>query len=201
MNKLYINKHIKLANNKVFINGEHSFSVNGDESFSDFAKSVYKNYDIKYNKFYKMDALSKLGFLAADVLLIDFNKENILPEEISIICANSSSSIHTDNNYQKTISEIPSPSVFVYTLANIVIGEICIKNNIKGESLFFIQEDFDAKFIYDYIDILFKNNITKHCITGWIEMKINEEYQADLFLISRNFGDLELNETNLNINI
>jgi len=199
MDKQYINKHLRLANNKVFVDQEQVFSVNGNESFSDYAKSTYKHFDIKYTKFYKMDALSKLGFLAAEILLMDVNKENIQPEEIAIICANSSSSLHTDQHYQHTISDIPSPSVFVYTLANIVAGEICIRNNIKGESLFFIQEDFDSKSIYEYVNILFKNKSTKLCIAGWIEMNMNETYRADLFLISENKAELEFNESNLNL--
>ncbi|MBT3208324.1 MAG: 3-oxoacyl-ACP synthase [Bacteroidetes bacterium] len=198
MNKRYIQKHIKLVNNTVFINLEKIFLVNKNELFSNFAKSVYKNYEIKYRKFYKMDALSKLGFLSAEILLQDINLDEFSPEDIAIICANSSSSLHTDKNYQKTISEIPSPSVFVYTLPNIVTGEICIKNNIKGESLFFIQEKFDIQFIYKYVDSLFENTSTKLCITGWIELNANEEYQADLYLISTSKTDLEFNETNLN---
>ncbi len=199
MNKLYINKHVKLLNNTVYIDQEKKFSVESDENFSSFAKSVYKNYEIKYSKFYKMDALCKLGFLSADLLLRDLNRENILPEEIAIITANSSSSLHTDKNYQKTLSEIPSPAVFVYTLPNIVSGEISIKNNIKGESLFFIQDKFDTKFISEYVKYLFENTNTKLCITGWIEINMNEDYQTDLYLISKNEGSLEFIETNLNV--
>lgn len=200
MGKLYINKHVKLLNNTVYINGEKEFEVNKDERFSSFAKSVYKNHDIKYSKFYKMDALSKLGFLAAEILLKGVNKENLLPEEIAIICANSSSSLHTDNNYQKTIKEVPSPSAFVYTLPNIVIGEICIRNDIKGETLFFIQEEFDTAFICNYVNYLFEHTNTKLCITGWIEINMNEDYQVHLYSITKNERNLEFNETNL-INI
>ena len=199
MGKLYINKHIRLTNNSIYVNSEQVFCVGIGDGFSEFAKSAYKKYDIKYNKFYKMDALSKHGFLTSEILLMDIDKENILPEEIAIVCANSSSSLHTDVLFQKTIPEIPSPAVFVYTLPNIVIGEICIRNNIKGESLFLIHESFDVHFIYHYLESLFKNNNTKLCITGWLEMSMNEEYRSDLFLISENISDLEFSETNLNL--
>ncbi len=199
MSKLFINKYIKLFNNTVYLNSEKVFLVDNPENFASFAKSVYKNYHTEYSKFYKMDALSKLGFLAADILLKDIAKNDFLPEEIAIIFANSSSSLNTDNKYQKTLAEVPSPSVFVYTLPNIVIGEICIRHDIKGESLFFIQEEFDTNFIYNYINYIFANTNTKLCITGWIEMKINEDYLANLFLISKNKGILEFNETNIKI--
>ena len=200
MSKLYINKQIKLFNNTVYLNSEKDFSVDRLENFSSFAKSVYKNYNTEYRKFYKMDALSKLGFLAADILLKNVSKDDIASDEIAVILANSSSSLHTDEKYQKTLAEIPSPSVFVYTLPNIVIGEICIRNDIKGESLFFIQEEFDTNFIYNYINYIFANTKTKLCITGWLEMKVNEEYQAHLFLISKD-GEaiMEFNENNIKL--
>ena len=139
MNKLFINNHIKIKDNTVYINGEKDCFIETD-IFLSFIKSVYKHYNIKYGKFYKMDGLSKLGFLASELLLINENS-NLLPEETAIILANSSSSLNTDIKYQKTINDTPSPSVFVYTLPNIVIGEICIRNIIRGETIFFIQDD------------------------------------------------------------
>ena len=199
MDKLYINKNIRLFKNTVYIDKESIFSVPADESFSFFTKSLYKQLEINYSKFYKMDALSKLGFLAAELLLLETKRENILPEEIAIIAANSSSSLHTDVNYQKTIMEISSPSVFVYTLPNIVLGEICIRHNIKGESLFFIQENFDSPFFNQYVNYLFENNEIKLCIAGWIEINTEEEYLAELFLISKNVSNLAMT-TNLNVN-
>ncbi|MEN8119814.1 MAG: 3-oxoacyl-ACP synthase [Bacteroidota bacterium] len=199
MSKLYINKQVKLLNNTVYINREKEFSVDSNETFLSFAKSVYKNYHIKYSKFYKMDELSKLGFLAAEIILRDAPRDSISSEEIAIVLANSSASLHTDNKYQKTLTEIPSPSVFVYTLPNIVSGEICIRNDIKGESLFFIQEEFDTLFFNNYINYLFENTNTKLSITGWVEMKMNGDYQTYLYLISRNEEGMEFNETNLKL--
>jgi len=187
MNKLQIHKQVEIKDNSVYLNQENIFSVDKDESFGSFAKSVYKNYNLKYSKFYKMDALSKLGFLAADILLTDMDRADIATDEIAIICANSSSSLLTDSNYQETIFEIPSPAVFVYTLPNIVIGEICIRHDIKGESLFFIQESFDSKFMFDYASYLFENTKAKKCIVAWLEMGVDNSYEADMYLISKNF--------------
>ena len=180
----YIQKHISLIDNKVLINGEEVFSVDKNEDFITFVKSVYKNYAIKYGKFYKMDALSKLGFLATELLLKDVDRGDILPEETAIICANKSSSLHTDAKYQNTLAEIPSPAVFVYTLPNIVLGEICIRNMIRGESLFLIQDSFDREFICDYVNDILDNTNTRMSITGWIEIDRNEEYRVELYLVS-----------------
>ena len=87
--------------------------------------------------------------------------------------------------YFQTIKKIASPALFIYTLPNIVIGEICIRNNFKGENSFFIFKDFNAAFIEQYVNDLFNNNIAKLCICGWVDV-LAENYKAALFLVSKN---------------
>jgi len=195
MNKLYINRHIKIKNNSVFIDGKKDF-FNEEENLLAFLKSTYKNYGIKYAKFFKMDALSKLGFLASELALIDNNKD-LLPEQTALIFANSSSSLNTDFKYQKTINDVPSPSVFVYTLPNIVIGEICIRNMFRGETMFFVQDNFDAKFMCNYTKNIFENTDTKQTLLAWIEVSENNEYHVDMYLVSEDKSEIELNEINI----
>jgi hypothetical protein len=133
-----------------------------------------------------MDSLSKLGWLASEILIRD---ESIIkqaaPEEVSIVITNANSSLDTDIKYFQTI-ETASPALFVYTLPNILIGEICIRNNFKGENACFVFEDFNAAFIKRYVDELFTNNNLKFCICGWIDV-LQEEYKAVLFLVSKSY--------------
>ena len=195
MSKLYITKHIKLKNNTVFIDSIKDYSVDTEE-LSVFVKSVYKKYGIKYGKFYKMDLLSKLGFLASELLLSE-NPKNLLPEETAIVLANSSSSLNTDVKYQKTISDVPSPSVFVYTLPNIVIGEICIRNGFRGETIFFVQDDFDIDFTCNYVKNIFESTNTKQTLLAWIELSDNDDYHIDMYLVSKEISEIEFNKTNI----
>ena len=132
-----------------------------------------------------MDNLCKLGWLASEVLLKgDFNADKYSPEEIGIILSNSNSSLDTDMKYAQSIHDIPSPSVFVYTLPNILIGEICIRNQCKGETAFFLFDRFDASFIIQYVNNLMKNDILQVCICGWVDLVLNE-YKAVLFLVEK----------------
>ncbi len=194
---LNITNYISIKENVVRMTGEKIFSVEQDVPFKDFAKACYKNYKINYSKFYKMDKLSKLGFLASEILLQGNVLENYKSEDIAIILANSSSSLNNDKEYQQSINEIPSPSIFVYTLPNIVIGEICIKNNIKGEAAFFLQEAFDTKFIKNYVDALLTSGAAKACITGWVEIDMEDNYHAVLYLIENKNKGITFNESNL----
>jgi hypothetical protein len=147
--------------------------------------AIYQHFQLSYPKFYKMDNLSKLGWLAAEILLKDsFKKDNYQPEDTSVILANANSSLDDDIKYRDSIKDGASPSLFVYTLPNIVIGEICIRNHFKGEQAFYIQDDFDADFIAHQVNYQLDNNISKACICGWVDV-LKEDYKAVLFLVER----------------
>jgi len=184
-------KKITVKNGDVTINDiiDYKTEEPNNTKFSQIAKSIYKNYKIKYPKFYKMDNLSKLGFLAAEILLKNTSVlSKYKPEEIAVILSNESSSLDTDAKYQETINDrnnyFPSPGVFVYTLANIMTGEICIRHKIKGENAVFITENYDKKFIFDYISILFADHKAKVSISGRIDYSFPDgNYFTELYLI------------------
>ncbi|MDB5135870.1 MAG: hypothetical protein JWP37_2473 [Mucilaginibacter sp.] len=180
----YITSHCTIGHGTVFKDGKHLFE-NKEADLSGFLLSVYQHFHLNYPKFYKMDNLSKLGWLTAEILLKDgFEKDNYRPEEIGIVLANANSSLDNDLKYFATTKDIPSPSLFVYTLPNIVIGEICIRNHFKGEHAFFIQDTFDAGFIEKQVDCLLDNQILQTCVCGWVDV-LEQEYKAVLFLVEK----------------
>ena len=132
-----------------------------------------------------MDNLSKLGWLASEILLKDsYKKDNYRAQDIGLILSNANSSLDTDQKYMESVNDIPRSSLFVYTLPNIVAGEICIRNNFKGENAFFVFDSFNAGFIENYVSSLLDNNVLQACICGWIEL-LGDEYKAALFLIEK----------------
>jgi 3-oxoacyl-(acyl-carrier-protein) synthase len=141
---------------------------------TEFLKSSYRELKISYPKFFKMDNLCKLAFLSAEVLLKDAGlSTRYSPEETGMIIQNSSSSLETDEKHQESISDrgnyFPSPSVFVYTLPNIMTGEIAIRHKIKGENAVFISGKPNSHAIYQFVDELFASKRVSCCITGWVE--------------------------------
>ena len=168
----------------VFKNGELLFH-NKSADLTSFLLSVYQHFQLNYPKYYKMDNLCKLSWLASEVLLKDsYQKDQYQPEEVGLILANRNSSLDNDIKYFESAKEIASPSLFVYTLPNIVIGEICIRNNFKGEHGFYIQETFDADFVAAQVNYLLDNNFLKACICGWVDV-LDQDYKAALFLAER----------------
>ena len=156
--------------------------------------SLYKQMIGNYPKFYKMDGLSRLGFVASEILLnaekgdMDVERreeegERLL-EERAIIFFNHSSSIASDRNYKESIKDkdnyFPSPSIFVYTLPNIVTGEIAIRNHFQGETSFFILPDKDEKMMEEILLASCRDAQSKSFLTGWIDYEDERHFEADL---------------------
>lgn len=180
----YITASCVISNHVIYKEGKAVFE-NKAIPLSGFLLSAYDHLGVVYPKFYKMDMLGKLGWLAAEVLLKDrFRKENYRPEDTGIVLSNANSSLDTDAKYLETTRDFASPSLFVYTLPNIVIGEICIRHQFKGENAFFVFEKFDATFIEQYVSYLVNNNILQSCICGWVDV-LNEDYKAVLYLVEK----------------
>jgi 3-oxoacyl-[acyl-carrier-protein] synthase-1 len=144
---------------------------------------LYHRYVGDYPKFFKMDTLSRLGFIAAEMLL---KHSDISIQPSAVILANKSASIKNDTEYLATISNgnyYPSPALFVYTLPNIVTGEIAIRHHIQGETAFYILEN------QEQLKQIIKSQITHHpspIIAGWCECDKPNSYYAKLQIIWNN---------------
>lgn len=163
-------------------NNETIFS-SSSPNFAQFIRGAYKDAGEQNQKFYKMDDQCKLGYMAALHLL---NGYKFSPQEIGIILANKSSSLDTDIKHQALLDggEMASPSVFVYTLPNIVMGEICIRHKIQGENTFFVTNEYDEESIKKYAQLAMRDTNMKYCIYGWCEY-LDNEYFAELRLIEK----------------
>ncbi len=177
-------KELVIEQGAVQLNGETFFKGESSE-IGPFLKSLYKHLDLKYGKYFKMDLLSKLGFLAAEILIDGVSEITPETDEVALVFANASSSLNTDANYQESIADIPSPAVFVYTLPNIVIGEISIRHKFYGEHMFFIQKEYKKEELLKYTESLFTETNTRFAIVGWLEVNMNNEYNAQLMLCSK----------------
>lgn len=179
----YITSSCGISNGRVFQNGKQVFAGD-DKTLDGFLLAIYQRFQLSYPKFHKMDHLSKLGWLAAELLLKDFDAAYYQPEQVGTVLANANSSLDMDLRYYDSMKGVPSPSLFVYTLPNIVAGEICIRHHFKGENAFFVQPKFDAAFIKQQAGYLLDNNILQACICGWIDV-LGQDYNAALHLVEK----------------
>jgi hypothetical protein len=199
----YITASCVIRKNSIYQNGRLLWESSPVEpaglpaGLAEFLLSGYQHFGFQYPKFYKMDQLGKLGWLAAELLLSDgFDATDYRPEDIAVVLSNANSSLDTDHRYFATVTDIPSPALFVYTLPNIVIGEICIRHQFKGENAFFIAESFDAVFIETYVRDLMETGNARACICGWVEA-LGDSYMAALFLIEKKFASWPFTAENM----
>ena len=183
-----ITAYCRLAENTLSVNGDIRFQQTGG-TVSEWLDAVYQHLQPAYSKFHKMDHLSKLGWLASELLLKERPVTQRYPlDQVGIVLSNASASLDTDRKYFNSIPGGASPSLFVYTLPNIVIGEIAIRHKLTGENAFFVFKAFDATFMEQYISGLFDQGLVQACVGGWLEL-MEESYHAFLFLVEKNTPD------------
>ena len=170
-------KTCTIENNTITLNDSVLFS-DKSTSFGDFSKKALKALQMDYPKFFKMDNLSKLAFLAAEVLLRPFSQSE----------KNSSASLDTDLKHQATIANpheyYPSPAVFVYTLPNICLGEISIRHQLKTENSFFVFDSYEQAepFLQQYSQALLAQGKAQSVLMAWVEF-LQGDYRAIATLI------------------
>ena len=173
-----------IRKNQIKRNETVLFETEPDLPFHEFIRFAFKNLQTDYAKFYKMDNLCKLGFVAFEYLKKDIPDFEIRDKsKCALVFCTSASSLDTDIKHCQSIENpeqyFPSPAVFVYTLPNIVLGEIAIKNKIQGETLCFIDENPDIYRLKKYIQLLFDTTDTELAIFGKIDYLL-EDYEVEI---------------------
>ncbi len=187
----FITNSIRIKNEKILLNKESIISFGAEIGFHQFLKDSYKKLELKYPKYHKMDSLCKLGILGSSVLLKDQNFD----ADMALVFSNSSSSHDIDLKHKQSLEHIVSPAVFVYTLPNIVLGEISIKYKLQSENVFFVEDKFNSELILDYSETLLNLGKASNVVCGWLELK-NDQYDVFLCLVSKN-GEIPFTKENL----
>ena len=179
--------YVSIKGNKIIADGRVLLDMQ-DATPRIFFESAYRLLGINYPKFFKMDNLSKTSFIACDILL---HGTQLLkpydPYDVGIVFQTANGCLDTDLLFQKSRETIPSPSLFVYTLPNIGIGELSIRHNIKGESACFIFDIFDTRFQVQYVDSLLALGRSNIVVAGWADF-CNDRFESLFYVASAGDG-------------
>lgn len=164
---------------------------------------IYKKYVGDYPKYHKMDSLSRLAFLATELLL----SRGDVPQDSkrATILFNRTSSVVADRCHLGSIAKpgefYPSPSVFLGTLPNIATGEIAIRHGYTGETSLYITDFRDEALMKKVIGSSFSQGGFRSLICGFVDCEfvdggfVNSEFvdgdrgdrfEADLKILVRN---------------
>jgi len=176
-----------LTTTTVTVNGTR---IETTQQGAQLLREVYKRYLAPYPKFFKMDSLCRLGYVASELLLQHEQPRHRDCDDRAVILFNTSGSLANDREYQHTIQDTdnyyPSPAVFVYTLPNIVTGEIAIANKLYAETAFYLLPHDDIDTIHGIVqDALDATPGLNSVITGWVECSSPDDFNARLELITR----------------
>lgn len=165
-----------------------SLHIDKEKGGQGILTAIYKQEIGDYPKFYKMDGLCRLGFVASELLLQAEGKSRFEErDDRAVVLFNRSSSISSDKKYLESIHDkdsfFPSPSVFVYTLPNIVTGEIAIRNHYHGETSFYILPSKDEAQMQEVLETISQDSETKSVLAGWIDYEDENHFEADLMIM------------------
>lgn len=147
---------------------------------------IYKKYVGDYPKYHKMDALSRLAFLATELLL----SRGDVPQDSgrATILFNRTSSVVADRCHLGSIAKpgefYPSPSVFLGTLPNIATGEIAIRHGYTGETSLYITDFRDEALMKKVVSSSFSQGGFRSLICGFVDCEF-----VDGGFVNREFVD------------
>jgi len=175
--------HVKISQDGTFVDG---MKMCGAEALT----AIYKSKIGNYPKYYKMDSLSRLAFVASELLLQC--EEETRQFDIGnrpVVFFSNAGSVKTDAEYIATIKDpenfFPSPSLFVYTLPNITTGEVAIRNKYHAETLFVMFKDKDAEAMEKINRAMMYDPEAQSLISGWIEYIDELNFEADIYLYTK----------------
>lgn len=192
---MIVKQYVRITSDTIVLNGMPlCVAAKGEEML----KEIYRKRIGNYPKFFKMGTLCKLGFIASELLLQQegdrtFDEKGIVKpacgrEDRAVLFFNRSGSISDDKDYQQTIvsgtDSFPSPSLFVYTLPNIVTGEIAIRNRYSGETGFYVLPFRNDEQMWQETAAVFRDRSIRSALTGWLECEDHDSFEAEVSLVA-----------------
>lgn len=174
---------VRVSPERVTVNGKVIDTTQRGEAL---LTELYKQLIGDYPKYYKMDTLSRLGLVATEILLQRTGEDRSGREDRAVVMGNKSSSVKNDTDYQRTIMPgdyFPSPSLFVYTLPNIVTGEIAIRNKYYGESSFYVLDREEELWMMAKTAMMQRS--TRSVLAGYVECTGGDNFEAHVKLLTK----------------
>lgn len=103
-----------------------------------------------------------------------------------VVLFNMSSTAVVDREFLRTISDdgayYPSPSLFVYTLPNIVTGEVAIKYGWQVETSLYVLRNRNEQIIHEIVNATILAHPGERILYGWVDRPENEKIELELNL-------------------
>ncbi len=185
-NRVHINKQSVIKDASPLL----SFNEPAD---SNAPEAVYRALQYSYPKFFKMDLISKWAWLGAETILKQddgFVYDGMDKTKIALVLQTNHGCLDVDKKYNETVATIASPALFVYTLPNIMLGEICIRHGFKGEQACLVTNGFDVKEMEFWVNDLLQNRGMDACLCGWVDATA-DNHDVCMYWVTKENGQLK----------
>lgn len=175
---------VQLGPDAAYVNGQ---KLESEAKGNALLGELYKKYIGDYPKVHKMDLFSRMTSIASELLLKEHR--DCCDGSTAVVLFNSSSSIIADRNHLASISAengfYPSPSIFLYTLPNVVTGEIAIRNGFRGETSLIILEEKNPQLMECITRLALECSGSGSMICGWANYNSENDFETDIKLIRK----------------
>ena len=195
---LTIRKWVRITPKEAVVNG---VPIRINPTDDPLPVALYRQRVGNYPKFFKMDPLCRVGFVASE-LLLEGEPQRFEPrDDRTVVLFSRSGSFASDSLYERTIADpaefYPSPAIFVYTLANILTGEIAIRNKYYGETACYLLDRNELETMVATVRETLIDKATQSVLCGWVDSPDAECFEAEWFLVERSDEGIEWNTTSI----
>ena len=147
---------------------------------------IFKKFLADGSRFFKMDLYSRLAYVGTSLLAKDALAA-CDPEDRAMVIFTENGSVLADRKHLSTFSNpeefFPSPAVFINTLPNVVLGEIAVKNDIKGETTLVLLPRRDEAAMHRIVEATTAATKPSALLCGWVDCAGEDSFVADLKLM------------------
>ena len=176
-------KSLRITPDSLVVDGQ---AVPLEARGSSLVTEIFKKYLADGSRFFKMDLYSRLAYVGTSLLAKD-TLDAYDPEDRALFVFTQNGSVLADRKHLSTFSDpkefYPSPAVFINTLPNVVLGEIAVKNSIKGETTLVLLPDREETVIQQIMEASMSATRPGVVIYGWVDCDAEDSFIADLKML------------------
>ena len=145
---------------------------------------VFKKYLADGSRFFKMDLFSRLAYVGTGLLAKD-TLEDCAPEDRALLICTLNGSVLADRKHLSTFSEeyYPSPAIFINTLPNVVLGEIAVTHQVKGETTLVMLPNLDEVCLESTLSATLDATRPSAIMAGFVDCESENAFRASLKLL------------------
>ena len=162
--------------------------ADGTGSADECLSNAWNAVGVDHPRFHRADRLSRLVLLCTEPFFVPLMDER-MKDGTAMVIMGRHGSLDTDERYYDQLRDegLASPGLFVYTLANIAMGELSIRHGLHGPGLCLLNEEPDVDQLRSACAHMLATPGVQRVVCGWADIFAGRAQGS--FLLLGNEGD------------